>query len=49
MEQDAVTGAILVSIAVGDGHASLRATLEVDVLGVYAGVDDVPWRSPWRS
>jgi hypothetical protein len=37
----AVAVAILVSIAVGDGLSPLRATLEVDVLGVCAGVDDV--------
>jgi hypothetical protein len=37
----AVAVAILVSIAVGDRLAPLRAALEVDVLGVCAGVDDV--------
>lgn len=37
----AVAVAILVGIAVGNGLAPFGATLEVDVLGVCAGVDDV--------
>jgi hypothetical protein len=37
----AVTVAILISVAVGDGLAPVGAALEVNVLVVCAGVDDV--------